>query len=97
MIIFCFQIFFKDRTTSEAAFVLFVRRNALQVLIPKYGLEGTVLINKENQKNLVFNEEVSYAILIDMLGLPSLVGLHGSHVGWMEEYKRPLNLRPGTL
>ena len=97
MVIFCFQIFFKDRTTSEEAFVLFVRRNALQVLIPKYGLEGTVLINKENQKNLVFNEEVSYAILIDMLGLPSLVGLHGNHVGWLEEYKRPLTLRPGTL
>ena len=33
------HIFFKDRSCIEEAFVLFVRHNALHVLIPKYGLE----------------------------------------------------------
>lgn len=37
--------------------MLFVRKNALQVLIPKYGLEGTVFMDKHGS-GFVFNEEV---------------------------------------
>ena len=37
--------------------MLFVRKNALQVLIPKYGLEGTVFMDKHDS-GFVFNEEV---------------------------------------
>ena len=39
------QLFFKDRGCVDEGFVLFVRRNALQVLIPKYGLEGSVFFD----------------------------------------------------
>lgn len=35
-----------------------MRKNALQVLIPKYGLEGTVLTSKDSPTEVVFNEEV---------------------------------------
>lgn len=51
------QLFFQNKTiTEEEAFVLFVRKNALQVLIPKYGLEGTVFMDKHSS-GFVFNEE----------------------------------------
>ena len=42
----------------EEAFVLFVRKNALQVLIPKYGLEGTVFMDKHTDSAVTFNQEV---------------------------------------
>ena len=35
---------------------MFIRQNAIQVLIPKYGLEGTLFINKD--KGFLFNEDV---------------------------------------
>ena len=51
------QLFFQGKAvTEEEAFVLFVRKNALQVLIPKYGLEGTVFMDK--QSGVTFNQEV---------------------------------------
>lgn len=51
------QLFFQGKAvTEEEAFVLFVRKNALQVLIPKYGLEGTVFMDK--QSAVTFNQEV---------------------------------------
>lgn len=39
---------------------MFVRKNALQVLIPKYGLEGTVYLSdkKDSQGLFQFDEEV---------------------------------------
>jgi len=50
------QLFFQGKAvTEEEAFVLFVRKNALQVLIPKYGLEGTVFMDK--QSAVTFNQE----------------------------------------
>ncbi|XP_005105731.1 exosome complex exonuclease RRP44 [Aplysia californica] len=56
------HLFFKKRIQDEEGYVLFVRKNALQVLIPKYGLEGTVFLNDENKKSssiFVYNEEES--------------------------------------
>lgn len=53
------QIFFKNRVLDEEGYVLFVRKNALQVLIPKYGLEGTVYLDEENKSKFTFNEEES--------------------------------------
>lgn len=50
---------------DEEGYVLFVRKNALQVLIPKYGLEATLYLNtdtKRNQSAFVFNEEVGLLI-----------------------------------
>ena len=41
------QLFFKCRNSVEEGFVLFVRQNALQVLIPKYGLESPLFFDGE--------------------------------------------------
>ena len=59
LIAFSLQLFFQNKAISEEeAFVLFVRKNALQVLIPKYGLEGTVFMDKTAATGFVFNEQV---------------------------------------
>lgn len=53
------QIFFKNRILDEQGYILFVRKNAIQVLIPKYGLEGTVYLGEDNKPGLfVYNEQV---------------------------------------
>ncbi|XP_075909507.1 exosome complex exonuclease RRP44-like [Petromyzon marinus] len=53
------QLFFKSKgVVSEEGFVLFVRKNAVVVLIPKYGLEGTVFFDSKDLKlNVTFDEE----------------------------------------
>uniref|UniRef100_A0A3B3VCA8 Exosome complex exonuclease RRP44 n=1 Tax=Poecilia latipinna TaxID=48699 RepID=A0A3B3VCA8_9TELE len=54
------QLFFKTRgILNEKGFVLFVRKNAIIVLIPKFGLEGTVFFDSKDKAspNLVFDEE----------------------------------------
>ncbi|KAK7901150.1 hypothetical protein WMY93_017919 [Mugilogobius chulae] len=54
------QLFFKSRgVLNEDGFVLFVRKNAIIVLIPKFGLEGTVFFESKGKTspNLVFDEE----------------------------------------
>lgn len=58
---FCSQLFFKSRgILNEEGFVLFVRKNAIIVLIPKFGLEGTVFFDSKDKTapKLVFDEEV---------------------------------------
>lgn len=39
------HLFFKNRDSEEEAFVLFVKKNAIQVLIPKFGLESTMFFD----------------------------------------------------
>uniref|UniRef100_A0A8C7ZLU8 Exosome complex exonuclease RRP44 n=1 Tax=Oryzias sinensis TaxID=183150 RepID=A0A8C7ZLU8_9TELE len=54
------QLFFKSRgILNEEGFVLFVRKNAIIVLIPKFGLEGTVFFDSKDKAgpSLVFDEE----------------------------------------
>ncbi|KAM7408518.1 hypothetical protein PAMA_002310 [Pampus argenteus] len=54
------QLFFKSRgILNEDGFVLFVRKNAIIVLIPKFGLEGTVFFDAKDKTapKLVFDEE----------------------------------------
>lgn len=54
-------MFFKSRgILNEDGYILFVRKNAIIVLIPKFGLEGTVFFDKKDKRttNLVFDEEV---------------------------------------
>lgn len=48
------QIFFKNRICDEEGYIMFVRKNALQVLIPKYGLEGTVYLSKKKEAQGLF-------------------------------------------
>ncbi|CAB1443589.1 unnamed protein product [Pleuronectes platessa] len=55
------QLFFRSRgILNEEGYVLFVRKNAIIVLIPKFGLEGTVFFDGKDKTapNLVFDEEI---------------------------------------
>uniref|UniRef100_A0A0B6YBP1 Uncharacterized protein n=1 Tax=Arion vulgaris TaxID=1028688 RepID=A0A0B6YBP1_9EUPU len=54
------HLFFKNRIQDEEGHILFVRKNAIQVLISKYGLEGTIFLNDEDRKSskFVYNEEM---------------------------------------
>ena len=45
------EIFFKDKSPVAEGFVLFVHHNALQVLIPKYGLEGMLFFDKNSKES----------------------------------------------
>ncbi|KAK2185620.1 hypothetical protein NP493_229g01009 [Ridgeia piscesae] len=52
------QLFFKNRTVDEEGYILFVRKNAIQILIPKFGLEGTVyLVEQKGASLFTYNEE----------------------------------------
>lgn len=55
------HLFFRGRVQDEEGYVLFVRKNALQILIPKYGLEGTLYVapkkGEESKANFVYNDE----------------------------------------
>uniref|UniRef100_A0A8B9NZV9 Protein DIS3 homolog n=1 Tax=Apteryx owenii TaxID=8824 RepID=A0A8B9NZV9_APTOW len=55
------QLFFKTKgEVNEDAYILFVRKNAIVVLIPKYGLEGTVFFEEKDKTKprLDYNSEV---------------------------------------
>lgn len=54
------HLFFREKVQNEEGYVLFVRKNALQILIPKYGLEGTLYLSKKGEVspvNFVYDEE----------------------------------------
>ena len=52
------HIYFKDKRREETGYVLFIRQNALQILIPKYGLEGTLFLRAgEGGKDWVYDDE----------------------------------------
>lgn len=62
------HLFFRGRTQEESGYILFVRKNALQILIPKFGLEGTIYLSGKKGAahksgiQFVFNEEASLSI-----------------------------------
>merc|ERR1712062_332423 len=53
------HIYFKDKRRDETGYVLFIRQNALQVPIPKYGLEGTLFLRSKDSSDCEwsFDEE----------------------------------------
>ncbi|KZC14228.1 PREDICTED: exosome complex exonuclease RRP44 [Dufourea novaeangliae] len=53
------HLFFREKVQDEEGYILFVRKNALQVLIPKYGLEGTLYLkdNKEASVSFTYSSE----------------------------------------
>lgn len=58
---FAQQLFFKNRgVLNEEGFILFVRKNAIMILIPKFGLEGTVFFESKDKPGprLRFDSEV---------------------------------------
>ena len=65
VVFFVVQIFFKKRVLDEEGYILSVKKNGLLILIPKYGLEGTIYMKKTKPPNLfVFNEQVQIVTLI---------------------------------
>lgn len=45
--------------TDEDGYVFAVRKNALQILLPRYGLEATLFLRDKDGKSIgEFNEEV---------------------------------------
>ncbi|CAH1107258.1 unnamed protein product [Psylliodes chrysocephalus] len=53
------HLFFKGKLQVEEGYILYVRKNALQILIPKYGLECTLFLAKKGESSNIFeyNEE----------------------------------------
>ena len=45
------QLYFKDKGTIVDGYVLFVKRNALQILVPTYGIETSIFFDKEDGKD----------------------------------------------
>lgn len=58
---FTLQLFFKNRgIINEEGFILFVRKNAIIILIPKFGMEGAVFFDHKDKPSphLKFDSEV---------------------------------------
>ncbi|KAL3284855.1 hypothetical protein HHI36_018994 [Cryptolaemus montrouzieri] len=52
------HLFFRGKLQDEEGYVLFVRKNALQILLPKYGLECTLYLSvKGNESLFEYDEE----------------------------------------
>ncbi|CAB3364764.1 Hypothetical predicted protein [Cloeon dipterum] len=55
------HLFFRNKIQDEQGYILYVRKNALLILIPKYGLEGTVYVAPKKGEVLpvtfVYDEE----------------------------------------
>ncbi|XP_051882670.1 exosome complex exonuclease RRP44 [Pristis pectinata] len=55
------QLFFKNKgIVDEVGYILFVKKNAIVVLIPKFGLEGTVFFEEKGKQSpkMHYNEEI---------------------------------------
>ncbi|CAG9826475.1 unnamed protein product [Diabrotica balteata] len=48
------HLFFKGKIQDEDGYVLYVRKNALQILIPKYGLESTLFLARKGETSNIF-------------------------------------------
>ncbi|XP_013782757.1 exosome complex exonuclease RRP44-like [Limulus polyphemus] len=42
------HMFFKDRAVDEEGYILFVRENALQILLPRFGMEASLFLKPSN-------------------------------------------------
>lgn len=61
------HLFFRNRVNDEDAYILSVRQNALQVLIPKYGLEGSIYLKSKDVElnpSFIYNPDVIYIFKI---------------------------------
>ena len=54
------HLFFKNQPRDEEGYVLMIKQNAVQVLIPKYGLEGTLYLRRTGSAgpDFVYDPEV---------------------------------------
>lgn len=65
---------------NEEAYILFVRKNAIVVLIPKFGLEGTVFFEEKDKPkpSLNYNPEVCYSGVV--LDFDSVIWHNDFHI-----------------
>ncbi|UYV79579.1 DIS3 [Cordylochernes scorpioides] len=62
------QIYFKEKPHEEEGYVLFVKENALQVLVPKYGLESTLYLSQPGQPSpFCYNEKENTQTIRDIV------------------------------
>lgn len=57
-----FAVILQGKMQDEEGYVLYVRKNALQILIPKYGLECTLYVAEKDETSprlFEYNEEVN--------------------------------------
>nr|XP_039248024.1 exosome complex exonuclease RRP44-like isoform X1 [Styela clava] len=54
------QLFFREKVVNEEGFIIAVKKNAVQVLIPKYGLEGTVFLDRTIDGTVVPADQMTY-------------------------------------
>ena len=50
------QLYFKDKGTVVDGYVLFVKRNALQIIVPTYGIETSIFFDREDNLLVVYDE-----------------------------------------
>jgi len=62
------QLFFKNKgIINEEGFILFVRKNAIIILIPKFGLEGTVFFENKDKPSPHLNFDSEVRIYLDII------------------------------
>ena len=61
------QLYFKDKGTIVDGFVLFVRRNALQVLVPTYGIESSLFFDQgtDGKELTLMYDEVTPSLTVE--------------------------------
>ena len=66
------HLFFRSKDTIEDGFVLFVRKNALQILVPKYGLENPLFFDSVVEEEGSMAAKKTLSVVFDE-SEPSLV------------------------
>ncbi|XP_066157752.1 exosome complex exonuclease RRP44 [Euwallacea fornicatus] len=51
------HLFFKGKLNDEEGYILYVRKNALQILIPRYGLECTLYLSNKGESTMFEYDE----------------------------------------
>lgn len=54
------HLFFRGKCQEEEGYVLFVRKNALTILIPKFGMEGTIYVADKNGQTIGDRPKFTY-------------------------------------
>ena len=56
------QLYFRDFPQSEKAYVLAVHHDKLTVLVPKFGIEGTIYLADEEEKGQLEYDETEHTL-----------------------------------
>lgn len=59
------QLYFKDRGTIVEGYVMFVRRNALQVLVPTYGIESSLFFDQDDKELSTVYDEATPSLNVE--------------------------------